>query len=147
MSNPFHVTVAAVIEQDGRYLMVEELIDGKRFYNQPAGHLEPDESLVDAVIREALEETARPFTPDGLVGIYRWLSPGGETFLRFTFRGDAGEAEAGRPLDPEISRTLWLSRQEVADRAGQLRSPLVLRSIDDARRGSYYPLTLLNDLA
>lgn len=144
MSHRFHVTVAAVVERDGRHLVVEESVDGRRVYNQPAGHLEPDESLVDAVVREVLEETARPFTPDGLIGVYRWVSPGGETFIRFAFSGQVDEPEPGRALDPDIQAALWLSESDLTARADQLRSPLVLRCIRDARLGSQ-PLDLLRE--
>lgn len=147
MNNPIHVTVAAVIERDGRYLMVEELIDGQLVYNQPAGHLENGESLLDAVRREVLEETTCTFTPESLLGIYRWQHPGsGDTFIRFGFLGTVGEPDSGLSLDTEIQRTLWLSPEEIAVRTEQLRSPLVQRCIDDARRGCRHPLTLLSDL-
>lgn len=147
MSKPFHVTVAAVIERDGRYLMVEETVDGRRVLNQPAGHLEADESLQQAVVREVLEETARPFTPTGLIGVYRWVSPAGPIFIRFAFSGQAGEPEPGRALDPDIERTLWLSEDALSARHDQLRSPLVLRCIRDARDHGSQPLDLLRDLA
>jgi ADP-ribose pyrophosphatase YjhB (NUDIX family) len=149
MSNAaFHITVAAVVEQDGRYLMVEELIDGQLVYNQPAGHLEGGESLLDAVRREVLEETARDFTPRALLGIYRWQHPDkDETFIRFCFLGDVGEAHPGRALDTDIQRALWLTTGEIAARAERLRSPLVQRCIDDARQGCRHPLSLLNELA
>jgi 8-oxo-dGTP pyrophosphatase MutT (NUDIX family) len=141
------VTVAAVIEQDGRYLLVQEHDGDRRVLNQPAGHLEPGESLVEAVAREVLEETARPFTPTGLIGTYRWVSPSGLTFLRFAFAGEAGEAEPGRELDPDIETTLWLPEAAIAARQAELRSPLVLRCIHDAQRGDPQPLSVLRDLA
>lgn len=146
MSQPFHVTVAAVVERDDRYLVVQETIDGRTVFNQPAGHLEPDESLVDAVVREVLEETARPFAPTGLIGVYRWVSPDGEAFIRFAFTGQVGEPEPGRALDPDIDATHWLSEADLAARADQLRSPLVLRCIRDARLGSQ-PLDLLREMS
>jgi 8-oxo-dGTP pyrophosphatase MutT (NUDIX family) len=138
--------VAAVIEQDDRYLLVQERDQGRRVLNQPAGHLEPDESLVEAVVREVLEETTRPFTPAGLIGVYRWVSPSGLTFLRFAFTGTVGEPLAGRALDPDIEDTVWLSVRAVAARRSELRSPLVLRCIRDARQGQIQPLTALHDL-
>jgi ADP-ribose pyrophosphatase YjhB (NUDIX family) len=148
MSNDFHVTVAAVVERDGRYLLVEELIDGQLVYNQPAGHLEHGESLLDAVRREVLEETTCSFTPDALVGIYRWQQPAsGDTFIRFCFVGSVSAPDPDRTLDPDIQRTLWLSAQEIAAKAECLRSPLVQRCIDDAQRGCRHPLTLLSDLS
>jgi ADP-ribose pyrophosphatase YjhB (NUDIX family) len=140
-----HVTVAAVIEQDGRYLLVQERDQGRQVLNQPAGHLEPGESLHDAVVREVLEETARPFSPSGLIGVYRWVSPGGLTFIRFAFSGEAGEPEPGRSLDPDIEDTLWLTETQIADRAAELRSPMVLDCIRDARQGPVQPLDLLRE--
>ena len=140
-----HVTVAAVIEQHGRYLVVEERIDGKTVYNQPAGHLEPGESLIDAVIRETREETAWRFTPEALTGIYLWDQPGApRTFLRFTFCGTHSHHHPEQSLDDGILRALWMSRAELAARPNQLRSPLVLSCIDDYATGKRYPLELLS---
>lgn len=142
-----NVTVAAVIEQDGRFLLVEERVDGRRLLNQPAGHLEPGESLVEAVVRETLEETARAFEPLGLVGVYRWRPPGSElTFLRFAFYGRAGAREPGRTLDAPILDTHWLAPQALHARPEALRSPLVLRCIEDYLAGRRYPLELLAEL-
>lgn len=141
------VTVAAVIEENGRFLVVEELDAGQRVFNQPAGHLESGESLVDAVIREVREETGRPFAPEFLVGLYRWIHPGkGLTFLRASFCGKAGEAPEGAVLDPDITATHWMSRDELAARPESLRSPLVLRGIDDYLAGRRFPLSLLVDV-
>jgi 8-oxo-dGTP pyrophosphatase MutT (NUDIX family) len=140
------VTVAAVVERDGRFLLVEEHTESGLRINQPAGHLDPGETLQHAVAREALEETAHPFTPTGLLGIYLWRSPDPSrttTYLRFAFTGELGEAIAGRTLDHGIVRTLWLSPQEVAQRSRQWRSPLVGRCIDDYLNGQRYPLDLL----
>lgn len=142
-----NVTVAAVIEQDGRFLLVEERVDGRRVLNQPAGHLEPGESLVEAVVRETLEETARPFEPLGLVGVYRWRPPAADTtFLRFAFHGRAGAREAGRALDAPILDTPWLAPQALRDHPEALRSPLVLRCIEDYLAGRRYPLEVLVEL-
>ena len=140
------VTVAAVVERDGRFLLVEEHTESGLRINQPAGHLDPGETLQHAVAREALEETAHPFTPTALLGIYLWRSPDPSrttTYLRFAFTGELGEAIAGRTLDHGIVRTLWLPPQEVAQRSWQWRSPLVGRCIDDYLRGQRYPLDLL----
>lgn len=147
MSDPFHITVAAVIEQEGRYLMVQERDQGRTVLNQPAGHLEPNESLQSAVAREVLEETTRRFTPTGLIGVYRWVSPGGLIFIRFAFAGEVGEPDPGHTLDPDIEDTLWLSEAELTARSGQLRSPLVLQCIRDARELGVSPLTLLREPA
>ena len=116
-------------------------------YNQPAGHLEAGETLVQAAAREMLEETARPFRPTALVGVYRYESAqNGITYLRFCFAGDCGEREAGRDLDPDIIQSLWLSRDELAQRADQMRSPMVLRCIHDYQAGRRWPLDLLTEI-
>ena len=141
------VTVAAIIEKDGKFLLVEEeTSDGIRF-NQPAGHLDPHESLVDAVSREALEETAHEFQPEALVGIYmsRYQSSRtGEdvTYLRFAFAGTLG-ALHDRPLDEGILRTVWMTRQELQDSEASHRSPLVLQCVDDYLQGKRTPLSAL----
>ncbi|MFP4130579.1 MAG: NUDIX hydrolase [Thiohalospira sp.] len=143
-------TVAAVIEADGRYLLVEEAdADGNRVLNQPAGHLEPGESLETAVVREVAEETRRDFTPEALVGIYRWDgAPDGSTFLRFTFIGRVGEEVAERERDGDILATHWLTAEEIreAGAEGRLRSPLVLRALEDYWGGEHYPLTVLREV-
>jgi ADP-ribose pyrophosphatase YjhB (NUDIX family) len=142
-----HVTVAAVIEANGRFLLVEECIAGKQVYNQPAGHLEPGESLTDAVVRETLEETAWHFRPEALIGLYRWHHPETDsTYLRVTFSGRCLFHESGRQLDEDIERSVWLSAREIRAQAGNLRSPLVLKSIDDYLAGAAYPLALLADV-
>jgi 8-oxo-dGTP pyrophosphatase MutT (NUDIX family) len=137
------VTVAAVIERDGRYLLVEERIRGRLVLNQPAGHLEDGEGLVDAVIRETLEETAWQFTPEALLGIYQWRSPRGHTTLRFAFTGSVQAYDPDRPLDPPIVTTHWLEREEIAQRSARLRTPLVLRCIEDYLAGRRLPLDAL----
>jgi 8-oxo-dGTP pyrophosphatase MutT (NUDIX family) len=139
-----NVTVAAVIEQAGRFLLVEEeTADGLRF-NQPAGHLEDGESLVAAAAREALEETAHRFRPESLVGIYQWPRPDGEvTYLRFAFAGVLLGAEAGRVLDAGIQRVVWMSLEEVEATAERHRSPLILHCIRDYLDGRRYPLELI----
>ncbi len=143
-----NVTVASVIERDGKFLMVEELDGGRRVFNQPAGHLEPGESLIQAVVRETLEETGRKFEPEALVGVYRWRHPDRElTFLRVTFCGAAPQCEADRALDEDILAAHWFSREALARQSPQLRSPLVLRCIDDYLAGKRYPLELLVDVA
>jgi 8-oxo-dGTP pyrophosphatase MutT (NUDIX family) len=126
-----NVTVAAVIERDGRFLLVEEQTrDGLRL-NQPAGHLEEGESLIAACVRETLEETAHPFTPEFLLGTYLWRSDDGVTYLRFAFGGTVGNRITGRALDRGIERALWLSPAELNARAAEHRSPLVARCIAD----------------
>jgi ADP-ribose pyrophosphatase YjhB (NUDIX family) len=141
-------TVAAIIEQEGRFLMVEERPgDGPTVLNQPAGHLEENEGLIDAVIRETREETAWGMRPEGLVGIYRWqVPPGGLTYLRFCFHGSCLDHAPEQPLDEGILGTHWMSREEIAAQGERLRSPMVLRCIDDYLAGNHTPLDLLHDL-
>jgi len=139
------VTVAAVIEAEGRYLLVEEMHEGRRVLNQPAGHLDPGESLVEACMREVMEETAHHFVPQALVGVYRYVyAPKDITFLRFTFNGRSDGVEAGRPLDKEIVRALWLTYDEIAARVTEHRTPLVLQCIDDHLAGRHFPLDVLS---
>lgn len=137
-----NVTVAAVIEQSGKFLLVEEnTTEGIRF-NQPAGHLEPNESILQGVVRETLEETAYHFTPEFLVGIYRWHHPDKDiTYLRFAFTGSIIGHDETLPLDQGIIRALWLAPDEI--RALPTRSPLVLNCMDDYLAGKRYPLDIL----
>jgi 8-oxo-dGTP pyrophosphatase MutT (NUDIX family) len=142
------VTVAALIEHNGRYLLVEEHTPDGLKLNNPAGHLDPGESPEQGVVREALEETARVFTPESLVGVYlsRFQRPAtGEdvTYLRFAFAGTVGEPLPGRVLDTGIERTLWLTPDELRASAQRHRSPLVLRCIEDHLAGRRYPLDLI----
>ncbi len=144
MTEKISVTVAAVIEDNGRFLIVEEETDNGVRLNQPAGHLEPDESIAAGAVRETLEETAYHFVPTALVGIYRWRYPSsGIVYVRFTFTGDLGAHEAGRQLDKEIMLTLWLTPAELRAQRERHRSPLVLRSVEDSLAGRRYPLDLL----
>ena len=141
------VTVAAIIERDRKFLLVEEeTSDGIRF-NQPAGHLDPGESLIEAVAREALEETAHEFAPDALVGVYmsRYLSSRTKedvTYLRFAFAGLLGRVH-DRPLDEGILRTVWMSRDEMIATQDLHRSPLVLQCVDDYITGHRHPLSMI----
>ena len=138
------VTVAAVIERDGRFLLVEERIDGRLVLNQPAGHLDPGESLVAACRREVMEETAHRFEPEGLVGVYRWHYAAKDvTFLRFCFTGKILGTE-NRPLDKEIVQVHWLTVDELQRRKGEHRSPLVKRCVDDYLAGRRFPLDLFS---
>lgn len=142
-----HVTVAAVVEQEGRFLLVEEdTKEGVRL-NQPAGHLEQGESLIDAVIRETLEETAWEFAPEALVGIYMWPKPDSDiTYLRFAFAGRLMRHHSGRPLDAGIRRTVWMSPDELAATREMHRSPQVERSVQDCLAGRRVSLDVLNYL-
>jgi 8-oxo-dGTP pyrophosphatase MutT (NUDIX family) len=141
------VTVAAVVARDDRFLLVEEeTTDGVRL-NQPAGHLDPGETLVQAAAREALEETAHRFTPTALLGVYVARSVPAQgapvTYVRFAFTGELGEAEAGRALDDGILRVLWLSADELRARRPEHRSPLVMQCVDDYLGGRRFPLDLV----
>ena len=142
-----HVTVAAIVEHQGRFLLVEEHTGDGLKLNMPAGHLEAGESLPQAVVREVLEETARPFEPQALVGIYLASSPDKDgtptSWLRFAFCGRAGEAIAGRALDEGIVRTLWLSADELAACTARHRSPMIMAGVRDYLAGKRYPLDLL----
>lgn len=139
-----NVTVAAVAERDGRFLLVEEHTSEGLMLNQPAGHLEDGESLLEAVIREVVEETACAFTPDALTGIYQWRDVARErTFLRFTFCGSAGAADPRLRLDEGIARTLWLTRDEIAASMERHRSPWVLTCVDDYLAGRRLPLDVI----
>jgi 8-oxo-dGTP pyrophosphatase MutT (NUDIX family) len=144
-----NVTVAAVIERDGRFLLVEEHTAGGLKLNTPAGHLDPGESPADGCAREALEETAHHFTPTALVGVYMarfQKQAGGEdiTYMRFAFSGGLGAFEADRPLDTGIVRTLWLTVDEIRASTERHRSPLLLQCIEDYLAGQRYPLDLIH---
>lgn len=139
------VTVAAVIERGGSFLVVEEEVEGRRVLNQPAGHLDPGESLVAACRREVLEETAHHFAPRALVGVYRWhYAPKDVTFLRFCFCGEVERFEDGRALDRGIVAARWLSLDELLRRKREHRSPLVEQCVRDFLAGRRFPLELLS---
>ena len=139
-----NVTVAAVIERDGKYLLVEEETeDGIRF-NQPAGHLEEGESLLEAVVREALEETRYIFHPTALVGIYQWPRPQRDiTYLRFAFAGQIVGEETQRQLDAGIIAPRWMTLDDVRATADRHRSPLIVQCIEDLAAGRRFPLDLI----
>ena len=140
------VTVAVICEQNNRYLMVEESVNGGIFFNQPAGHLENNESLVAAAVRECQEETGYRLDPQGLVGVYKWRQPDkDDTYLRFTFYGQCYDRSDG-PLDDGIIAAHWLSATDIQALGGKLRSPLVLQSLIDYQDGKRYPLSLMKDL-
>ena len=139
------VTVAAVIERHGRFLLVQEKVDGELVLNQPAGHLDPGESLIAACRREVMEETAHRFEPAGLVGIYRWRHAAKDvTFLRFCFHGRVGEADSSRKLDREIAALHWLTAEELKERKPEHRSPLVQQCVEDFLAGQRFPLEVLS---
>ncbi len=142
-----NVTVAAVVEHEGRYLLVEEHTEDGLRLNNPAGHLDPGETLLQAVAREALEETGRAFTPTHLVGIYLARSHGhsNPTYLRFAFGGVASAPVPGWTLDHGIVRTLWLTPHEIEASQDRHRSPLLWRCVQDHSKGRRYPLEMLGD--
>lgn len=144
------MTVAAVIEQDGRFLLVEEQTPEGLRLNNPAGHLDPGESPAQGCSREVLEETAYAFTPGFLVGLYlsRQLRPRADaledvTYLRFAYAGTLGAFDAQRPLDAGIVRTVWLTTDELRASRDRHRSPLLLQCVEDYLRGQRYPLELV----
>lgn len=136
------VTVAAVVEREGRFLVVEERIHGRLVLNQPAGHLEDRETLIEAAVRETREETAWRLHPEALVGTYLWRNPDNDrSFLRFAFCGSVDDHASGQALDTDIVRALWLTHEQLLNQQPRLRSPLVLRCIDDYLRGARHPLS------
>jgi len=138
--NP-EVTVAAVVERDGRFLIVEERIGGRLVLNQPAGHLEDAETLIEAAVREAREETAWRFNPEAMVGTYLWRNPAnGRSYLRFAFCGTVDDHQPRQPLDKGIERAIWLSHEQLRVQPHRLRSPLVLRCVEDYLLGNRQPL-------
>lgn len=143
-----HVTVAAVIERDNRFLIVEEESAGQIVFNQPSGHLEPNESLIDACIRETKEETRWQVKPLGIIGIYRWTHPvRSQTTLRICFSAEAETHDDNAALDQGVLDALWLTRDELLLQPNKLRSNLVMRCIDDYLSGSLMPLSMVADIA
>jgi ADP-ribose pyrophosphatase YjhB (NUDIX family) len=139
-----HVTVAAIIEQNNRFLLVEEETANGLQFNQPAGHFEENEDLIAAVKREVMEETAWQFEPQHLIGIQLWRKhPAAPTFLRVCFSGCCHSHNPNQTLDTGIVATHWLTRDEIAEQQQRLRSPLVLICIDEYLQGQRYPLALL----
>ncbi len=142
-----HKTVATVVEHNARFLMVEELIKGKLVLNQPAGHLEANESLEAAAIRETLEETAWEVELTGFLGLYQQTSSVENIcYIRSCFIARAIREVPGLALDTDIVQALWLTRAELEQRKEQMRSPVVLRVIDDYLRGKAYPLDVVQTL-
>lgn len=144
---PPAVTVAAVVADQGRLLMVEERIQGRLVLNQPAGHLDPGESLAAAAVRETVEETGWQIALEAFIGAYQWTAPGGREYLRFAFAAVPVAHDPGRPLDRGIVRALWLAPDALRDQAGRHRSPLVWQVVSDWLDGRRYPLDLVARLA
>lgn len=142
-----HVTVATVVVRDGRLLLVEEAIDGRQVLNQPAGHLEPDESLAAAAVRETLEETGWTVRLSAFIGTYQWTAPDGTPFLRFAYVAEALSHDPARPLDTGILRALWLTPAELKADPARLRSPLVWQVVADYLAGQRHPLSLVKEVA
>jgi 8-oxo-dGTP pyrophosphatase MutT (NUDIX family) len=141
------ITVAAVTETAGRFLVVEERINRRLVFNQPAGHVEQGETLLKAVVREVREETAWGFQPQALLGVYLWRNPvSGRSTMRFAFTGTVTDHDAAQPLDRGIVCTHWLSREDLRQREPRLRSPLVLRCIEDYLGGARLPLDRVTGL-
>ena len=141
-----NVTVAAIIEKDGRFLLVEEQTSNGLMLNTPAGHLDAGESPAEGCAREALEETAHHFTPTALIGVYMARSRSASqdtTYMRFAFCGGLGEREPGRALDHGIVRTLWMTPEEIEASAARHRSPLLLQCVQDYLAGQRHPLSLV----
>lgn len=135
------LTVAAVVERSGRFLLIEERIDGRLVINQPAGHVEIGETLRAAVVREVLEEAGCHFVPEAAIGVYLWARHGGRApYLRVAFAGSCSGQSDQRQLDEGIERVLWLRRPELVARTARLRSPMVLRAVDDFERGLRHPV-------
>lgn len=140
------VTVATIVVRDGAFLLVEEATRAGLRFNQPAGHLEAGETLIDAAVRETLEETGHHVRPVALIGIYRWQAPEtGATFLRFAYAADVVAHDRGRPLDEGIVQIHWLGYEALVACRERHRSPLVLRCVDDFRAGRRHPPDLVVD--
>ncbi len=142
-----HVTVACVVADGDRYLMVEEMVNGRLAYNQPAGHLDDGESVSAAALRETLEETGWTVQLQHLIGVHQWRSTEhGDAVIRFSFAARGVSHDPQHPLDTDIVRALWLTRGEIAALGERLRSPLVLLSIDAWLAGRRLPLDALDYL-
>ena len=142
-----NTTVAAIIELDKKFLLVEEQTERGNRYNQPAGHLEDGESLIQAVIRETMEESAYEFTPEALLGIYHWKHQHNDTtYLRFAFIGSVGMHYPLQELDDGIVQAVWMDIDEMRDKASLMRSPQVLTCVEDYLAGKRYPLQVVTHL-
>ena len=145
------VTVATVVVRDGRLLLVEESVGGRLVLNQPAGHLEPDESLAEAALRETLEETGWEVQLTAFIGAYQWKAPGqggrdGRHYLRFAFAAESGRHHPSRPLDEGIVQALWMTPAELLDSQDRHRSPLVWQAVADYLGGRRHPVSMLQHM-
>jgi ADP-ribose pyrophosphatase YjhB (NUDIX family) len=144
MAWPPHITVAAIVEKDGKFLMVEELSGGELVYNQPAGHLDPNETLLQAAIRETYEESGWHIEPTHVLGVSRYIADHNDTlYYRTSFIATAISYDSHATLDTGITRALWLSYEELKAQPEKLRSPLVLKNIEQYLNGERYPLSLI----
>ena len=144
---PTDLTVAAVVDLDGKFLLVEERAMGRRVLSQPGGHIESGESPEEAVVRETLEETGCEVECAELIGVYLWIHPQTrQQFLRIVYAANFISCDEEQKLDDGILRTLWLSREDIAKRGDALRSPMVLRAIDDYHKGVRYPVNMFQHL-
>ncbi len=142
-----HATVAAIVEENGKFLLVEETTDRGNRFNQPAGHLEDNETLIEAVKRETLEETAYTFKPSSLLGIYHWKHEHNDTtYLRFAYIGSVSNHQPNLALDEGIIRAVWMSVHEIRSKAELMRSPQVLTCIEDYLSGKQFPLSAVTHL-
>lgn len=141
------VTVATVVMAEGRLLCVEERVNGRLVLNQPAGHLEPDESLLDAAVRETREETGWEVRPTGFLGAYQWKAETGRHYLRFAFVAEPLRHDPSLRLDEGIVQALWLSPEELLAAHERHRSPLVWQAVADHLAGIHSPLSILRRLA
>lgn len=147
MASKHHITVACVVQRDGKFLFVEETVSGNLVLNQPSGHWEDGETLLEGAIREGLEETGWDLRPTALLGIYEYEPPGlGYGFLRFAFLADAVRHHADRPLDDGIACAVWLTADELRAASARHRSPMVQRAVDDALAGKALPLSFIAHL-
>lgn len=148
MASTHHVTVACVVQRDGKFLLVEETVGEQLVLNQPSGHWEDGETLLDGAIREALEETGWDVRPTALLGIYEYTPPGlGYGFLRFAFLAEALRHHPDQPLDAGIARAVWLTPGELRAASTRHRSPMVQQAVDDALAGRSLPLSTIAHLA
>lgn len=139
------LTVAAIVQRDARYLVIEEMSQGQRVINQPAGHVEPGETICEAAIRETREESAWCFEPTGFIGLYYWPHPDGRTTLRVALAGDVHAHDPEQPLDDGILASHWLTREQLAARS-DLRSSLVMQSIQDREQLGVQPLARIRHI-